>query len=131
MLLPFGIIIGLQSERRRALLLALAHVTLIFTLYSSYLIWSAGLNWGPRFLVALMPALTLLIVPLFDRLLERGPAWARLLTATLLLLSIVTQLLASTFKPDFEGQINETLFNLFLVTPPQGLISNHPHTPPT
>jgi hypothetical protein len=82
-------------ERRRELLLVLGQIAPAFLLFSGYVIWWGGLAWGPRMLVALMPALTLLAVPALERLLRPGPRWKRALVVGLLAISFLIQMAAS------------------------------------
>lgn len=98
LLIPAGLWLGLRSPNRARSLLAAAQAALILLFYSSYAIWWGGLGWGPRFLVAIMPALTLLAVPLLDHFLAGSLAksW-RAVVAAVLVVSFGTQLLASLF----------------------------------
>jgi hypothetical protein len=97
LLIPFSLWMGWRSDNRHRLVLAALQAVSILLFYSTYGTWWGGLGWGPRFLAAIMPALTLLIVPLLDRLLARVLAVpAQTVCLTVLALSIVTQLLAST-----------------------------------
>lgn len=63
-------------------------------LYGKWYMWHGGYSWGPRFLVPLLPALTLLLGPVWDRLV-RQRQWGsvgRLLVAGLLALSVAIQI---------------------------------------
>jgi hypothetical protein len=67
--LPGGLMLRRRDGRLVALLLALCAVQLIlFALWSS---WEGGVVWGPRFLLPIVPLLTLLLAPLIEA------AWTR------------------------------------------------------
>lgn len=122
-LVPVGVAMGWRTHRR-PLLLAIGQVGAIFLLYSSYATWWAGMCWGPRFLVAVMPALTLLIVPLLDHLVSRSSWWVRILVSGVLLFSAATQLLASAF--DYLESEPAISHALHLITPPDGFVVRSP-----
>ncbi len=124
LLVPFGLAAGWRGEHRRRLILALAQVVIIFGLYSSYATWWAGVSWGPRFLVALMPSLTLLIVPLFEKLLQGGSVKSWIAPGIVLLFSTFTQIMTSLFDYlESEAPISRALME---ITPPPGLIVRAP-----
>lgn len=82
-----------RQNRLPDLLLALgSFVTLLF-LYAGWFDWPGGRAWGPRFLVAVLPALVLMISPALSRLFQkRSTKVERLFIATVLLLSLFAQL---------------------------------------
>lgn len=124
LLVPFGCAAGWRSKHRRRLLMALAQVVVIFGLYSSYATWWAGVSWGPRFLVALMPALTLLIVPLFEKLAKKGSIKGWLAPGMVLLLSAFTQIMTTLFDYlESEAPVSRALME---ITPPPVLIVKAP-----
>ena len=123
LLIPFGLWIGWRTHRRN-LLLALGQVVIVFSVYSTYFTWWAGHVWGPRYLVPVMPSLTLLAVPALDRLLQPSPLWARLLAALVWITSLITQLMATLFNYLYtEVDIS---YGLHLITPPPSLIVRAP-----
>jgi hypothetical protein len=95
-LAPMGVWIGWRENRDR-LLLAGGQVAAILLMYSVYGEWWAGLSWGPRFLVALMPTLALLAAPTLDWLLRAGRWPLRALVWLVLGLSFLTEALAALF----------------------------------
>lgn len=97
LLAPFGLARGWRTQPAM-IALALGQTVLIWGIYSAWVIWWAGLSWGPRYLVAVMPALTLLAVPALDRLIEGAPLLARAAAAAVLLASTATQALAALFN---------------------------------
>lgn len=106
LLVPFGAVQGWRT-RRAMTALALGQVALIWVIYSGWTIWWAGVSWGPRYLVAVMPALVLLTVPALERLIAGEPLLVRLAAAAILLASFLTQALASLFDAlVVEGDIN-------------------------
>jgi len=124
LLVPFGLWIGWRTIQKRQLILCAAQAGLIVLVYSSYATWWAGLGWGPRFLVAIMPALTLITIPLFDELFAGRIRWARVPVTAIWLISFVTQLGAAlTDYLDSETQISQTLLK---ITPPPSFIVNEP-----
>ncbi len=148
LLIPFGVVIGWRAkEKRRLIWLALAVFSLLFVVSSSYETWWAGLTWGPRHLMPMMPVLVLLTIPLLDRFvavtphdappsvsassapLARGanPAlrgWARLLIGLVLVVSVGTQALTTAFnyletEPDVSAELHR-------LTPPPSFIVRDP-----
>ena len=89
-LAPVGLI---QARRQAQAWLAAGQAGIALVVYSLYRAWAAGLSWGPRYLVIIMPALALLAAPLLDAAI-RGTR-CRVPVAMLLVISMVTQLLAS------------------------------------
>jgi hypothetical protein len=92
LLLPLGIGAGWRQHRQWTLLL-IGQGVLITVLYSSYLGWWGGNAWGTRYLVPIMPALALLLVPWLAWL-EGRSFWQRIgqaLTFLVLLFSILQQ----------------------------------------
>ena len=119
-LIPAGMIRGWKSGKR-LLLLCFGQVSLVFLLYSFYAEWWAGQAWGPRFLVAVMPALTLLAVPALDIVAQSKPVWRSIAVAGLLAVSTITQEFASILDVFFtEGPIFQAL-NAASQSPPHGL----------
>lgn len=124
LLAPFGLWIGWRTTQRRQIILCAAQAGLIFLLYSSYATWWAGLGWGPRFLAVVMPALTLLTIPLFDELFTGRIRWARIPVTVIWLISFLTQLGAALIDYlDTETEISRTLLK---ITPPPSFIVNEP-----
>ncbi len=106
LLVPFGAVQGWRT-RRAMIALALGQTLLVWAIYSGWTIWWAGVSWGPRYLVAVMPALVLLTVPALERLIAGEPLLTRLTAAALLLASFLTQAFASLFDAlVVEGDIN-------------------------
>jgi hypothetical protein len=58
-------------RQRRILFIALAIVAIYFVVYAKWYMWHGGYSWGPRFLVPVVPFLSLLA----------GPGWEQLMTA--------------------------------------------------
>jgi len=96
LLVPVGLWIGWR-EGREWLLLVGGQVAAVLLMYGVYGEWWAGLSWGPRFLVALMPALALLAAPALDWLLRAGRWPLRALAWLVLALSFLTEALAALF----------------------------------
>jgi hypothetical protein len=124
-LVPAGIATGWRTNRH-FLLLCLGQVSLLFLLYSFYAEWWAGQAWGPRFLVAVMPALTLLTIPALDMASQSKPTWRLAVVIGVLTISAITQALASTLDVFFtEGPVFQTL-NAVSQSPPEGLFVQTP-----
>jgi hypothetical protein len=96
LLVPAGIVLGWRQGRDKLLLVG-GQAAAVLLMYSLYGEWWAGLSWGPRFLVALMPALTLLAAPALDWLLGAGRWPLRALAWLVLGLSFLTEALAALF----------------------------------
>ncbi len=94
-LVPPGLWMGWQTGQRVRLAVTAMQAGIVLLLYSSYAIWWGGLNWGPRFLVPLMPALTLLAMPTLSWLTDGRLSAGRIAVGLILLVSTVTQFLAS------------------------------------
>ncbi|HEC22755.1 MAG TPA: hypothetical protein ENI95_07545, partial [Chloroflexi bacterium] len=123
LLVPFGVVPGWRSHPRRLLLIA-GQAGLILLFYSLYAEWWAGVGWGPRFLVAIMPALVLLVAPLLARLVGPEPLWLRLPGGGILLISAFTQWLAATFNYlETEPAIAD---RLRAITPPTDFVPRAP-----
>jgi len=99
LLVPWGVILGLR-DRARVTGLALAQAVILLGVYASYYYWGGGFFWGPRFLVAVMPALVLVCLPVFERALAPGAGWRRWLVFGVLALSAAIQVYASL---SFDG----------------------------
>jgi len=96
-LIPFGINLGMRTTRQRTVLLALTQFGVVFLLYANYRTWWAGVSWGPRFFVAVMPTLVILCLPLFEKISrQQSLNWPRIAVALVLVVSFLTQLSAST-----------------------------------
>ena len=80
-------------HRRRLLFLNLALVALYFAVYAKWYMWHGGYSWGPRFLVPVLPFVTLLAAPAWESLVARRRfgwlGWA--LTVALAALSVGVQ----------------------------------------
>ncbi len=60
--------------QRRILLLSIALISLYFVVYAKWYMWHGGYSWGPRFVVPMVPFLSLLA----------GPGWNALMSQRLL-----------------------------------------------
>jgi hypothetical protein len=113
LLSPVGL--PLLGRRHRAEALLIAFLTLTYLLfYAPYNFWSGGWNWGPRFLLPLLPFLTLATAPLLEGSPVRG---GRAVFALLAALGLIVQLpailvdhsrylmmLAEQYPEDFYGR---------------------------
>lgn len=124
-LIPAGVPAGWRRDKR-FLLLCLGQIGLLFLLYSFYAEWWAGQAWGPRFLVAAMPALTLLATPALDRAIRSRHIWKLAAVGGILIISALTQAFASALDVFFtEGPIFQAL-NAVSQAPPDGLFVQTP-----
>ena len=98
----FGIPALLRRDRATALL-NLGVVVAYPLLYAGWFMWWGGWSWGPRFLVPLLPFLSLFLAPVFDRVLNTSGFWARIPLALLGLLSLLIQILGVTV--DFNSYL--------------------------
>jgi hypothetical protein len=95
--LPFAAAPFVRRFRPEAALVgSLAAITLLQS--ALWWIWWGGWGWGPRFLVPLMPFLTLMLGVLIER-----PIWRRIIFLVLLPLSLAVNLLG--ILVDFNGYI--------------------------
>ena len=122
LLAPFGAVRGWRT-RPAMTALALGQAALIWAIYSGWAIWWAGVSWGPRYLVPVMPALTLLIAPALERLIAGEPLLTRVAAAAILLASFATQAAASLF----DALVVEGDINLLLAAITQGQMPIDPY----
>lgn len=91
---PLGMpALGSDRELRRTFLAALAGSLATYLLASGYDSWWGGKSVGPRLMTEAAPFLALLVLPIFRRWSELGPA--RLGFAAALALAVATQLLSA------------------------------------
>ncbi|HLY25234.1 MAG TPA: hypothetical protein VKQ72_02770, partial [Aggregatilineales bacterium] len=92
-----GAILLIQQRRYRELivpLIVLLSVTIGYTVIQREN-WYGGVGWGPRYLLPLTPFMTLWLLPVFERLLERKLSrWATALTVGVTVLSVLIQVVA-------------------------------------
>lgn len=92
LLIPFSVSIGRRTGQFALQAICLAISLSVLLVYSAFFNWSAGLAFGPRFLVAVMPMLVLAAMPLLDRFPDGLGIGPRLLVGLTLALSFLTQL---------------------------------------
>lgn len=83
-------------KNARRTLLIIAALTLIYVgMYGKWYMWHGGYSWGPRFLVPLLPFVTLLVAPVWQVLVveRRYGRWGAASAWLLTLLSVLVQLL--------------------------------------
>lgn len=114
LLIPFGLWLG-WKKRLRWLALALGESMLFFLLISSFYSWWGGHTWGPRYLVVIMPILTLLVVPVLDYVFQPGRWFTRTAVGAVIVISGLTQLLAVLL--DWLRTEVDVAYQLSLVTP--------------
>jgi len=124
LLAPFGLVWAWKNGRVRPLLLVLGQAALIFCLYSVYYFWWGGGSYGPRFLMAVMPAMTLLTIPLLDGLAANPRRWILVPVGILLLISVATEALGSIV--DIYTSYNRMYEGLNALTPPPAFFVNAP-----
>jgi len=93
--------IGTRRMWRRAPVLAGAAIALLavrIVFYSTYWSWSAGVTWGPRFLVPAVPVLALGMIEVFSSS-DRSRAWRRTAVAIVLVVSFGVQVVGATVEP--------------------------------
>lgn len=96
--LPFSFVLFIRRAKREAFLIG-AVFTFYVLLFSLWYYWWGGTNWGPRFLVPLLPFSVLLIAPAIALPLSKtgaghgGGGLFRLLFSALVVLSIAIQLI--------------------------------------
>jgi hypothetical protein len=96
--LPFSFVLFIRRAKREAFLIG-AVFTFYVLLFSLWYYWWGGTNWGPRFLVPLLPFIVLLIAPAIALPLSKtgaghgGGGLFRLLFSALVVLSIAIQLI--------------------------------------
>jgi hypothetical protein len=88
----FGIPALLRRDRAMALL-SLGVVAVYPLVYARWFMWWGGWSWGPRFLVPVLPFLSLFLAPAVDWVLRPSRWWAKGLLAALALLSLWVQIL--------------------------------------
>lgn len=108
--LSFLSLIGCLTLIKRDRLVGFLLVTTIFgslLLYSSWLQWAAGISWGPRFLIPIIPYLTVLAFVGYDTL-HRLPNSLRIsLLGVLIALGLLTSLQGLLFNPlEFYSILN-------------------------
>jgi hypothetical protein len=81
-----------KRHRREGWLFALIVIAHLL-LFAKWYMWWGGFAWGPRFLVPLMPFLAITLAPLVESVLTRGSLPAKLILASLALLSTAVQVL--------------------------------------
>jgi hypothetical protein len=91
----FGIPALLRRDMPTALL-SLGVIAVYPLLYGRWYMWWGGWSWGPRFLVPVLPFLSLFLAPVVDWVLRPSRWWAQALLAVLALLSLLVQVLGVT-----------------------------------
>ncbi|MFC2046375.1 hypothetical protein ACFLTC_02500, partial [Chloroflexota bacterium] len=82
-----------QTHRDFIFLLALGVVVAFPLLYAGWFMWWGGWSWGPRFLVPILPFLSLFLAPVLDWALCPSRWWARGMLLALALASLLVQVL--------------------------------------
>lgn len=88
----FGIPGFLRRDRATAFL-SLGIAALYLLLHARWFMWWGGWGWGPRFLVPVLPFLSLFLAPVVERALRPSPVWLKVLLPTLGLFSLWVQIL--------------------------------------
>jgi hypothetical protein len=88
----FGIPALLRRDRAAALL-SLGVVLAYPLLYAGWFMWWGGWSWGPRFLVPVLPFLSMFLAPVLDWVLGPSRWWARAMLLALVLASLLVQIL--------------------------------------
>jgi hypothetical protein len=124
LLIPVGVWLGWRA-RRGWVGLALAQSILVWVFTSSHYSWWGGHAWGPRYLLTAMPILAMLTVPVLDRITRPDASrWAQVAVGVVLIISTLTQLLATLFDYLFtEVEIANVLDR---ITPPHQFFAYHP-----
>jgi hypothetical protein len=92
-------ILGIPALLRRdraAALLSLGVVLLYPLLYAGWFMWWGGWSWGPRFLVPVLPFLSMFLAPVLDWVLGPSRWWAKGVLLVLVLASLLVQVLGVT-----------------------------------
>jgi hypothetical protein len=88
----FGIPALLRRDRAAALL-SLGVALVYPLLYAGWFMWWGGWSWGPRFLVPVLPFLTIFLAPVLDWALGPSRWWAKGILLALVLASLLVQIL--------------------------------------
>lgn len=97
---------------------ALAGGILIFAVlhligYSRQIVWWGGLNWGPRYMVPLVPVVMLAAAPAVETLLSRRSPRGFFLLLGVALLSVFPQFAGVLVDPRiFEGELDRALYQV-------------------
>ncbi len=79
--------------------------------YSRPIIWWGGLNWGPRYMVPLIPVAMLAAVPMVEQLLQWPRRWGLSILMGLGAISLLPQLAGVLVDPRvFEGELDRRLY---------------------
>ncbi len=79
--------------------------------YSRQIIWWGGLNWGPRYMLPMVPVAMVAAAPAVDSLLRQPRRWGLSVLAGLALLALLPQLAGVLVDPRvFEGELDRSLY---------------------